>query len=73
MTTTDAAKALGVTPARVIQLIRAGRLSATKTSGRYDISDEALHNYVPRPVGRPRKNANGNGLRAAQESADSGQ
>lgn len=60
LTTTQAAERLGVTKARVIHLIHAGRLRATPVSagGRvlaYAIDPADLAAVRRRPPGRPRK------------------
>lgn len=57
-TTGDAATCLGVTPARVRQLIREGRLPSEKYGRDHLISEEALQRYQEsgrKKIGRPRK------------------
>lgn len=55
LTTTQAAARLGVTPARVRQLIRAGRLTAKRHGTDWVIDERALARVAVRKVGRPRK------------------
>lgn len=54
-TTTEAAKKLNITVARVNALIVAGRLPAIRHGRDYIISEEALANYRPRRPGRPKR------------------
>jgi excisionase family DNA binding protein len=55
LTTTQAAEKLGITPARVGQLIAAGRIKATPFGRSHLIEDRDLAKYTPRKTGRPRK------------------
>lgn len=53
--TQEAAKRLGVTKARVLQLIRAQRLPATLIGNSYAINTKDLARVVDRKTGRPKK------------------
>ena len=53
--TTEAARRLGVTQARVRQLIRAGRLTARRVGRDWLIDERALSRVAVRKPGRPRK------------------
>lgn len=55
LTTTQAADALGVTPRRVVALIKTGRLKATKFGRDWLINPADLDALRQRPAGRPRK------------------
>jgi excisionase family DNA binding protein len=57
LTTSQAAKKLKVTPRRVIALIEAGRLPASKLGRDYVIQAADLARVKDRKPGRPRKNA----------------
>lgn len=54
VTTTEAAAALGVTPRRVVALIGAGRLPATKLGRDWLIRSTDLAKVRERKAGRPR-------------------
>jgi excisionase family DNA binding protein len=56
LSTPEAAEALGVTVARVQQLIWNGRLPAQKIGGSYVIQEGDLELIRERPTGRPPKN-----------------
>lgn len=53
--TREAARRLGVTPARVRQLIKAGRLPATRLGRDWAIEERHLSKVAVRKDGRPRK------------------
>lgn len=55
ITTTEAAKRLGVTPDRVRKMIDAKRLKATKLGNVWVIDPKDLEAVKDRKVGRPRK------------------
>ncbi len=57
MTAADAARELGVTPARVSQLIADGRLDARRVGGTTLVTEESVGAYAstPRSPGRPKK------------------
>lgn len=57
MTAADAARELGVTPARVSQLIAAGRLDARRVGGMTLVTVGSVEAYAatPRAPGRPRR------------------
>lgn len=55
LTTHEAARILGVTPERVIALIKAKRLPAEKVSGVWIIKESDLELVKDRKPGRPRK------------------
>lgn len=55
LSTPEAAEALGVTVARVQQLIWDGRLPAQKIGGSYVIQESDLELIRERPTGRPPK------------------
>ena len=57
LTTKDASKELGVTPLRVFQLIKAGRLPAIKLGRDWIISKDDLSKVANRKNGRPRKSS----------------
>ena len=59
ITTTEAAKRLGVTPTRVRALIEAKRLKAFKYGREWLIDPKDLEAVKVRKVGRPRKARNG--------------
>jgi excisionase family DNA binding protein len=54
LSTAQAASALGVTPERVLQFIRAGRLPAVKIAGVWLLEPGAVARFQPRPIGYPR-------------------
>jgi excisionase family DNA binding protein len=53
LTTEEAAHALGITPSRVRQMIRAGQLPATRFGKAHLIYEKDLALVQERPVGRP--------------------
>ncbi len=53
LTTEEAAMALGITPSRVRQMIRAGQLPATRFGKAHLIYEKDLALVQERPVGRP--------------------
>lgn len=53
--TAEAARRLGITPTRVRQLIRAGRLPATRLGRDWAIEERHLGRVAVRKTGRPRK------------------
>jgi excisionase family DNA binding protein len=53
LTTEEAALALGITPSRVRQMIRAGQLPATRFGKAHLIYEKDLALVQERPVGRP--------------------
>ncbi len=53
LTTEEAARALGITPSRVRQMIRAGQLPATRFGKAHLIYEKDLALVQKRPVGRP--------------------
>jgi len=57
ITAADAARELGITPARVSQLIADGRLKARHVGGMTLVTEESVESYAatPRAPGRPRK------------------
>ena len=55
LSVSEAAKALGVTPGRIRQMILAGRLKATKVGSFWIIQPEDLEAVRYRRPGRPRK------------------
>lgn len=61
LTTPEVAARLGISVRRVGQLIKAGKLRATKHGHDWLISERALAAYVPEPVGwkkgKPRRKA----------------
>ena len=57
LTTEEAAVALGVTPSRVRQMIRAGQLLASRFGRSHVIYAKDLALVEERPIGRPRKSA----------------
>lgn len=62
ITTNQAAKTLGVTRQRVLQLIQEGRLKAEKFANVYMILPGDLENIEEKPMGRPPKaKTNGSG------------
>ena len=54
--TREAAKALNVSPRRVVQLIKAKRLAARQIGGTYVIDSTDLATVRNRPAGRPPSN-----------------
>ena len=54
LTVADAAERLGVNTSRVRQLIRGGRIKATKFGSAWQIAESALRAVAERPPGRPR-------------------
>ena len=59
ITTKEAAKRLGISLARVQQLIQAGRLPAEKFGRELQIREGDLAKVANRKWGRPRKETNG--------------
>jgi excisionase family DNA binding protein len=59
LSTNEAAKLLGITRQRVIQLINKGRLKASKFAKVYMIKQEDLKAVEVRVPGRPPKSSNG--------------
>jgi len=59
LTTNETAHALGISPRRVRQLIRAGMLPAVRVGRDWGIRASAVAGYCPRPTGRPKKNDGG--------------
>lgn len=57
MTTSEAAKKLGVTPQRVRAMIEAGRLGATKIGRDWLITEVDLDAVGDRTPGRPKKDS----------------
>lgn len=57
MTPKEASERLNVARSRVYQLLAAGALVGYKVDGEWDITEESVRDYVPRPVGRPKKEA----------------
>jgi excisionase family DNA binding protein len=55
LTTTEAAERLGVSQARVRQMILAKQLTAEKVGRDWQIEERHLERLVLRPVGRPPK------------------
>jgi excisionase family DNA binding protein len=55
ITTKEAAERLGITRRRVVALVTAGRLPATKFGRDYMIREKDLKLVESRKVGRPRK------------------
>ena len=55
LTTKQAAAKLGITPRRVVALVTAGRLPATKFGRDYMIKEADLKLVEVRNVGRPKK------------------
>ena len=55
LSTAEVAKALDVSPGRVIQLVKLGRIKNEKIGGRYIFTQRDLDNYVRLPAGRPAK------------------
>lgn len=55
ITTNEAARVLGVTRQRVLQLIQDGRLKADKFANVYMIQRGALSHIEEKPMGRPPK------------------
>jgi excisionase family DNA binding protein len=53
LTVAEAAKLLGVSPRRVQQLVRAGRLPAKQFAGAYVINEKDLALVADRKPGRP--------------------
>jgi excisionase family DNA binding protein len=53
LTTQQTAAALSVTPQRVRQLIKAGRIKAVRFGRDWQIDAESLKGYVKRNPGRP--------------------
>lgn len=47
---------MGVSPQRILQLIRAKRLKAVKHGRDYVIEEKSLEDVMVRQTGRPRKN-----------------
>jgi excisionase family DNA binding protein len=59
ITTKEAAERLGISLARVQQLIQSGRLPAQKFGRDLQIREGDLAKVADRKVGRPRKDTNG--------------
>lgn len=59
VTSAEAARRLGVSPARVSQLVADGRLDARRVGGMTLVTEESVEAYArtPRAAGRPRKEA----------------
>ena len=57
ITTNDAAARLGITPRRVLAMIRAGRLKAARLGPIWTIDERQLATLADRRPGRPRKPA----------------
>ena len=55
LTTSEAARLLGVTAIRVRALCEKGELPATKFGRDWQIKERDVTRFSPRPVGRPRK------------------
>jgi excisionase family DNA binding protein len=55
LTTKEVAQKLGITPRRVVALVTAGRLPATKFGRDYMIKEADLKLVEERRVGRPKK------------------
>ena len=55
LTTAEAASRLGVSPSRILALIRADRLPARKAGRDWLIRADDLAALVRKPVGRPRR------------------
>jgi excisionase family DNA binding protein len=55
LSTSEAAEKLGISPIRVRQLIREGRLSAQKIGRDYVIDEKDLRHVEDRQTGRPPK------------------
>lgn len=53
LTTKQVAAQLGITPRRVRQYIKSGRLKAKKIGRDYIVSSRQLDAFTPRPPGRP--------------------
>ena len=68
MTTKEAGKLLGVTPLRVFQLIKAGRLPAIKIGRDWIINKDDLSKVANRKVGRPKKNSRDSHDQAKRET-----
>lgn len=63
LTTEEAAQALGITPSRVRQMIRAGQLPATRFGKAHLIYEKDLALVQERPVGRPPNSGKKNGTK----------
>lgn len=72
ISTNEAAKALGVTRQRVLQLIQDGRLKAEKFASVYMIRRDALSNIEEKPMGRPPKPADTEKRARGQKNARNG-
>jgi excisionase family DNA binding protein len=57
LTTVDAATRLGVTPRRVLAMIKAGRLKARRLGPIWTIDERALGAVLNRKPGRPRRSS----------------
>ena len=67
ITTREASKILGVNKSRVIQLILAGRLKATKLGNMYVMKEKDLEKVKNRKPGRPKKNVKRKIVSAARD------
>jgi excisionase family DNA binding protein len=70
LSTPEAAEALGVTVARVQQLIWNGRLPAQKIGGSYVIQEADLELIRERPTGRPPKGKAARGSKAGKKKGE---
>jgi excisionase family DNA binding protein len=59
LTADEAAAILGITPNRVCQLIRDGRLPAQRFGRQYSIRAADVERFKPRSTGRPKKSSAG--------------
>lgn len=57
LTTTDAARMLGIKPSRVRQLAIAGLLRGRKAGRDWRFEERVIRNFERPPMGRPRKRA----------------
>lgn len=67
LTTIDAAKKIGVTDARIRQIIADGRLKADKFGGSFVIAEKDLAKYKPNKRGPKPKSRKNKGLRNAKK------
>lgn len=70
LSTPEAAESLGVTVARVQQLIWNGRLPAQKIGGSYVIQETDLELIRERPTGRPPKSKSALGSKAGKKKGN---